>query len=433
MFHSFFPYPKLFLPSAVIWSLLCALAWYTIGEDLGAMLGFAPEPEGAEPIIGLGYFVTPQFIWLYLYFAIITALFAALWFRFMPHKWQLWSILGSALILFSTYFSVQVSVALNNWRRPFFDSVQNALSGESTTTAADLYSLILIFAQIAFVWLFIWVLTRFFVSHYIFRWRTAMNDYYMSRWKEVRHIEGASQRVQEDTMRFAGIMESLGVNIVDSVMTLFAFLPVLFSLSQYVTELPVVGAIAAPLFWASIFWSIFGTLLLAIVGIKLPGLEFRNQRVEAAYRKELVYGEDNPDRAQPPTVRELFANVRKNYFRLYFHYMYFNVFRGMYIQADNIFSYLILIPTIAAGAITFGILQQILTAFGQVSNSFQYLVNSWTTIVELLSIYKRLAAFEAVLDGQELPDIDQEWLATHGTLAPVGANGLKSKPIAPEK
>jgi peptide/bleomycin uptake transporter len=411
LFHSFFPFPRYFIPSAVIWSIACALVWYWVGPDIGAAIGFAKEAEGAEPIIGLGYFVTPQFLWFYLYYIVISAIFAAFWFRFLPHKWQWWSIVGSALILFSTYFSVQVSVALNNWRRPFFDSVQNALSGSSTTTAADLFTLIWIFAQIAFVWLFIWVLTRFFVSHYIFRWRTAMNDYYMSRWKEVRHIEGASQRVQEDTMRFASIMEGLGVNIVDSVMTLFAFLPVLFSLSQHVTELPLVGAIPAPLFNAAIFWSLFGTVLLAVVGIKLPGLEFRNQRVEAAYRKELVYGEDNADRAEPMTVTELFGNVRKNYFRLYFHYMYFNVFRGMYIQADNIFSYLILIPTIAAGKITFGILQQILTAFGQVSSSFQYLVNSWTTIVELLSIYKRLKAFEAALDGQPLPDIDKEWLA----------------------
>ena len=31
-------------------------------------------------------------------------------------------------------------------------------------------------------------------------------------------------------------------------------------------------------------------------------LEFKNQRVEAAYRKELVYGEDHADRAQPPTI-----------------------------------------------------------------------------------------------------------------------------------
>ena len=89
--------------------------------------------------------------------------------------------------------------------------------------------------------------------------------------------------------------------------------------------------------------------------------------------------------------------------------MYFNVARSFYIQADNIFAYLILVPTIAAGRITFGILQQILTAFGQVSNSFQYLVNSWPTIVELLSIYKRLRAFEAVLHGETLPDIDRDF------------------------
>ena len=70
-----------------------------------------------------------------------------------------------------------------------------------------------------------------------------------------------------------------------------------------------------------------------------------------------------------------------------------------YLQADAVFAYLMLIPTIAAGAITFGLLQQILTAFSQVSTSFQYLVNSWTTIIELLSIRKRLAAFEAAFAG----------------------------------
>jgi len=234
-----------------------------------------------------------------------------------------------------------------------------------------------------------------------------MNDYYTAQWATVRNIEGASQRIQEDTMRFAEIMESLGVSIVDAVMTLFAFLPVLWALSEYVSELPLVGAIAHPLFVASLVWSIFGTGLLAIVGIKLPGLFFRNQRVEAAFRKELVYGEDDVTRAQPLTLKELFANVRKNYFRIYFHYMYFNVARMLYLQADNIFVYVLLIPTIAAGAITFGILQQILTAFSQVSNSFQYLVNSWTTIVELLSVYKRLTSFEAAIKHEPLPAIDQ--------------------------
>jgi peptide/bleomycin uptake transporter len=408
VFQSFFPRPKLFLLSALVWVALAVIVWYGAGEQIGAALGFAPADPEAPPVLGLGYFVTPQFLWFYLFCSVFFTIFAVAWFAFAPHPYRWWSVCGTAFILFSTYFTVQVTVAINHWRKPFFDDVQNALSGSNEITVERLYGLILIFAQIAFVWMALFVVTRFFVSHYIFRWRQAMNDYYMSRWDEVRTIEGASQRVQEDTMRFASIMEDLGVSIVDAVMTLFAFLPLLIALSVHVTELPVVGKIAQPLLWASIFWSSFGTLLLVIAGIKLPGLNFRNQRVEAAYRKELVYGEDDAERARPMTTRELFQQVRRNYFRLYFHYAYFNVFRSMYIQADNIFAYLILIPTIAAGTITFGILQQILTAFGQVSSSFQYLVNSWTTIIELLSIHKRLAAFEAQFEGRALGGIELE-------------------------
>jgi len=414
LFKSFFPNPRLFFLSVVIWSAIAALIWYTIGDSIGNMLGFdlrAPEP-GELPEIGLVHFVTQDFLWFYVYFAFFVITFAAYWFIKHPHKWQWWSIIGSAVILFSTYFSVQVSVAINNWRRPFFDAVQQALDPDQvgSVPAGELYRFIIIFAEIAFVAILVFVLTRYLVSHYVFRWRTAMNDYYLSKWEEVRHIEGASQRVQEDTMRFANIVEGLGVSVVDAVMTLFAFLPVLWGLSQYVTELPLVGAIPAPLFNAAIVWSIFGTLLLAFVGIKLPGLEFKNQRVEAAFRKELVYGEDDEARAQPPTVSQLFSNVRRNYFRLYFHYLYFNVARMFYLQADGIFTYVLLIPTIVAGTITFGILQQILTAFGQVSNSFQLVVNSWPTIVELLSIRKRLVAFEAAIDDEPLPQIDQDFI-----------------------
>jgi len=305
VFQSFFPRPKLFLLSALGWVAVAVALWYTQGGAMGAWFGFPPTDPAAEPVLGLGHFVTPQFLWFYLYCAAFLAVFTAAWFILSPHPYQWWSVVGTAVILFSTYFNVQVSVAINNWRRPFFDDV-------------------------------------------------------------------------------------------------------LAALSVHVTELPLVGAIASPLLYAALFWSAFGTLLLAVAGIRLPGLNFRNQRVEAAYRKELVYGEDDAERAGPMTTHDLFRQVRTNYFRLYFNYAYFNVFRGMYLQADNVFGYLILIPTIAAGKITFGVLQQILTAFNQVSSSFQYLVNSWSTIIELLSIHKRLAAFEAAFEGRTLAPIEQE-------------------------
>jgi peptide/bleomycin uptake transporter len=410
VFVSFFPQPKLFFLSAVGWSIVLVLVWFFLGDQLGALIGFQPPAPDAAPIIGVASFWSPPFLWFYVYFAAGVALFAAFWRFWSPHPWSGWSILGSSLILFSTYFQVQVSVAINDWYGPFYNLIQTALSKSAPVEIADFYGELATFAGIAFVAVAVGVLTRFFVSHYIFRWRTAMNDYYMRNWPKLRHIEGASQRVQEDTMRFSSTMEGLGVSLVDSVMTLIAFLPVLLRLSENVTELPLVGQVPHALVVVAIVWSLFGTAFLALVGIKLPGLEFRNQRVEAAYRKELVYGEDNAARADPPTVAELFANVRRNYFRLYFHYMYFNVARIFYLQTDNIFPYIVLAPTIVAGKITLGAMNQILNAFAQVRSSFQYLVNSWTTIVELLSIYKRLRAFEAAIEGEPLPDIDRRYM-----------------------
>ena len=76
------------------------------------------------------------------------------------------------------------------------------------------------------------------------------------------------------------------------------FRSILWGLSSYVKELPLVGHIPQALVFVAVIWAALGTALLAVVGIRLPGLEFRNQRVEAAYRKELVYGEDDHGRGR---------------------------------------------------------------------------------------------------------------------------------------
>lgn len=84
--------------------------------------------------------------------------------------------------------------------------------------------------------------------------------------------------------------------------------------------------------------------------------------------------------------------MRKNYFRLYFHYMYFNIARILYLQVDNVFGLFLLFPSIVADLITLG-LMTVTRRFWSGSRCFQYLINSWTTLVELMSIYKRLRSF----------------------------------------
>lgn len=396
MFQSFFPKPRWFFLSVVVWITLNITLWYIGGKSAGEWFGWPKGYAEQELAIGLSRFWSPAFLWFYTWFLLSTALFAIFWHLIARHPWQHWSIWGSALILFNIWFDVQVNVTINAWFAPFWDLIQNMLSSGGGS-AHKIYENMLTFLYIAMVAVTVIMLNSFFVSHYVFRWRTAMNNYYIEHWPKLRAVEGASQRVQEDTMRFASTVEELSVRLVRAVMVLIAFLPILFELSKHVPVLPLIGEIKYSLVWAAIGWSIFGTLLLMLVGVKLPGLQFNNQKVEAAYRKELVYAEDNPDRGSPLTLKELFKQVKVNYFRLYFHYAYFNMVSTWYLQLDNLFGLLMLVPSIAAGVMSLGLVHQILNVFDNVRSSFQYLINSWRTITELLSIQKRLKEFESIL------------------------------------
>lgn len=412
MFSSFFPNPKILFPAAILWTAICMTAWYGFARDLGLTLSVGnliglPYP----PLDAKGGDVPTEVarnVWAYQYMIVAGILFLAATGLRHRNRWFWWSVGVSAVIVFFLWFRVQLDVMINNWFGAFYNTIQQALGKPGAVTQEQLFILLVTFGVIALVAITTSVLTEFVTSHYIFRWRTAMNEYYVANWPRLRHIEGASQRVQEDTQRFADTLERLGARLIDAFMTLLAFLPILWGLSVHVKELPFVGHVPQALVFVAVIWAALGTALLAVAGIRLPGLEFRNQRVEAAYRKELVLGEDNVGRAQPPTLAALFADVRANYFRLYLNFLYFNIARYGYLQASVLVPYVALTPTIVAGGLTLGVLNQTIRAFGRVEGSFQYLVNSWSTIVSLISIYKRLQAFEAMMSDKPLDAIETE-------------------------
>ena len=140
---------------------------------------------------------------------------------------------------------------------------------------------------------------------------------------------------------------------------------------------------------------------------KLPGIEYDIQKEEAAYRKELVLGEEDTDRAGPNMINELYSRVRLIHYKSYFHYLYFNAVKWSYLQGMVIVPYIALAPTIVTGAITLGFVQQITRAFGRVESSLQYLVKSWSTIVEFISVWKRLKEFELKLKDNTSTILDE--------------------------
>jgi len=272
--------------------------------------------------------------------------------------------------------------------------IQKALGTPNAITMNEYLDGLYSFGKLAALWIVLGLATSFLTSHFLFRWRTSMVEFYHSVYDKARTIEGASQRVQEDTIRFSRIMEGLGTSFIESVMVLIEYFPLLMGLS---VGIPIMwfGDWSYGLVSGALIWAVGGTVLMIGLAwlLRLVGIEYDLQKREAAYRKILVIAEDDGS-IRPKSLEELFAGVRKIHYKSYLFYLYFNIGRLAYLQANVLVGYIFLAPAIVAGVMTLGVMQQILRAFGRVEGSLQYLFNAWPTIIELASVYKRLREFE---------------------------------------
>ena len=195
---------------------------------------------------------------------------------YATRQWALWAYGGGLLLLSSIWLQVQMTVAINTWYGRFYDLLQNAASYKDNPDdgislfIAELVSISYIrngfegdlsFVVIAFPYILLAIFTGWFTRIYGLRWREAITFNYVPRWRSVQQeIEGASQRMQEDCNRFARIVESLGLQVVRAVMTLIAFIPVLYGLSDKV-DLPVLRDIEGSLVWGALIVPLGGLVI----------------------------------------------------------------------------------------------------------------------------------------------------------------------------
>lgn len=338
---------------------------------------------------------------------------------FLSKQYAAYAWLMGMVICSISWYSVELSVTLNQWNREIYDTLQQldearfwelllgwdwgvlqsfiTLEKDLITDKPIVPSLvqyIVFFIPIAVY--FTWQTQR-----YLFKWRQSNTEHYLRRWENCTvDIEGASQRIQEDLAKFGKTLEGLFINALKSVLTLIAFIPILWTLSE---GLPIYDGKFIPgfLVWIALAMSVGGTLLSVLVAWKLPSLEFRNQVVEARFRKQLVLGEDSMRHRLVADLFPMFSSVRRNYYRLFNWYMGLSVWQTAFgILLGNV-ALIALAPAFFAQLITLGVFFQVLNAFSRVESSMTFFVDSWSIIVEFMSVIKRLRQFNKALDEAE--------------------------------
>jgi putative ATP-binding cassette transporter len=182
------------------------------------------------------------------------------------------------------------------------------------------------------------------------------------------------------------------------------------SLSSIGIDVSIPGYMA----WVCLIYAASGTLLAHIVGRRLIPLNFLNQRYEANFRFALVRVRENAEgialyHGENREIENLdarFVDVFNNTFRVLLTQAQLSFYQFTYGQLAVVFPYVVTAPRFFAGAITFGVMTQTASAFGQVQSSLSFFIDNYTSLAELRAVMDRLKGLNAAIDEKHPTQIE---------------------------
>ncbi|KAF7455837.1 Peptide antibiotic transporter SbmA [Cryptosporidium felis] len=317
-------------------------------------------------------------------------------------KYFFWAYIGWILILFLAIFECffdTKSNYLNQYYANCMQSLLNPIPGGYKATKDDFVQFVYGFVWVELVGVSLSNACRSLLGNFIaFKWRTALNDHYLSKWHHLRTIEGASQRIQEDCQKFAVILESIVIEMLYWACKALAFYRLVVNYGRQLSYVPFFGSHSHSLLIASLSFDFICFIPLVISGLKLPSIEYDNQVLEASYRKKLIFSEGiSVDDEDLLTIRRLFIEVRKNSFEMYRHMMYVDSASTATIFFRRYFVGFFILPAYLKGDIDFGAYTAAVLVVNNMLRVLSYMRQEWSNLIELLSIKQRLDGFESYL------------------------------------
>lgn len=339
---------------------------------------------------------------------------------------------GLVLVLAHAFLHGYIKWRLNHWYGGFYDTLQTSgtIAANASATAQDwkagsraVTHELLEFCKIAAIAIGVMPLSKLIRSLWCLEWRLKLSKYYLSSWDpNMPAIEGASQRLQEDSYKFAkGIEVCVSVGL-DAVISLVIFVPVLLELGERV-KCPdgLDGFFIFGDAWLAamaIVAAFSGFVLTFILGSRLVGLEVENQKAESNFRTDLVILEVTPSKIcnthhvvddldeipqvvlLPPAKHfsPLLNALKNNYRALFLNFFGLNLWLAAFDQFMVILPYLLAAPRLfdsnVETRILLGTLVQVSNAFDKVFTAMNTISENWASINEFRSVIVRLRQFE---------------------------------------
>jgi len=336
---------------------------------------------------------------------------------FRSEEWPIALVLLIGAIAL-TFTGVGLEVLFNDWNRRFYDSIQNK-------DEAVFWREIITFSWLAAFFILNYV-ARAIVSPYLrLRWRRWLTSHYLSHWLDgrgyyrielQRTVDNADQRIAEDLRQLGEYTMTLLLGFLGAIATLLSFLFILWQLSGPLSLAPIGLDVTIPgyMAWVCLIYALVGTFLANIVGRRLISLNFMKQRYEANFRFALVRVRENAEgialyhgeQREADLLNARFIDVFNNGWRVLFTQAQLAFYQAGYAQLAIVFPYVVTAPRFFAGVITFGVMTQTASAFGQVQSALSFFIDNYTSLAELRAVMDRLKGLQAATDAKPESRLD---------------------------
>jgi putative ATP-binding cassette transporter len=340
----------------------------------------------------------------------MTSTLATVWRIAIPYfrsedRWAGRLLLAAVIVIELSI--VGLTVLLNSWNARFYNALQDKNWNEFVYQLGYFSILAAIFVALAVYQLYLnqWLQIRWrrwMTRAYLDHWMAGSNHYRMQLLGDA--ADNPDQRIAEDVNSFIQSTLSIGLQLLNSLVTLLSFMVILWALS---TEAPLhlFGMsvnIPGYLLWAALIYSIAGTALTHLIGRALIALNFQQQRYEADFRFSLVRVRENSEQiallagehAERDRLLMRFGNVVSNWMALMSRQKKLTFFTASYSQAAVVFPFIMVSPAYFAGAVQLGGLMQTANAFGQVQSALSVFVTLYRSLADWRAVIERLDGFD---------------------------------------
>lgn len=424
--------------------------------------------EPYKPSLDWGHELIPSLLWIlkaWAIAAVLTMIVLVLMARFTSWGRQYWRVTGSyftgrsavrvwiwlGVLLLSVIVSVRLDVLFTYFGNDLYTAMQVAFEATGANEPVirgdairGFWTALGIFGILATIYISQVMLDIYLTQRFIIRWRTWLTNrltgdwlddraYYRGRFTDT-NTDNPDQRIQYDIDIFTtgtggtpntptvGTGAVLIFGAISSVVTIVAFIPILWDLSFDVTIFGL--TLPKALFWVAFVYVFLATVVAFWIGRPLIGLSFRNELTNAAFRYALVrlrdtaeaigfYRGENTERG---LLRTRFDNIISNYRSYVRRTLGFTGWNLAMSQAITPLPLIVQAPNLFSGKMDFGDVTQSASAFSSISDSLSFFRNAYDQFAAYRAAIIRLDGLcEANRLAREMPSLDTEH-CTDGTL-----------------